>query len=105
MGLGLRRRGLQYSWRGGRLQPASMAAFNRHQWQPSTGIGGRFRPASVAIFARNTHLPPWRRHALSFRRSRRCQGASPPKLPSHSNRGCPLEGADDFGPRICSRSA
>jgi len=28
-----------------------------------------------------------------------------PKLPSHSNRGCPLEGTDDFGHRICSRSA
>ena len=56
MGLCLRRRVLQYFWRGGRLQPESMAAFNRNQWQPSTGIGGRFRPESVAIFARNTHL-------------------------------------------------
>src|SRR4029453_17358025 len=54
MGLCLRRLVLQYSWRGGRFQPESMAAFNRNQWQPSTGIGGRFRPESVAIFARNT---------------------------------------------------
>ena len=29
---------------------------------------------------------------------------APPTLPSHSKRGCPLEGADDFGHRICSRS-
>jgi hypothetical protein len=29
----------------------------------------------------------------------------PPNLPSHGNRGCPLEGADDFGHRIFSRSA
>jgi len=28
-----------------------------------------------------------------------------PKLPSHSHRGCPLEGTDDFGHRIYSRSA
>ena len=28
-----------------------------------------------------------------------------PKLPSHGNRGFPLEGADDFGHRIFSRSA
>ena len=56
MGLCLRRRVLQYSWRGGRFQPESMAAFNRNQWQPSTGIGGRFRPESVAIFARNTQV-------------------------------------------------
>src|SRR4029453_6096068 len=54
MGLCLRRLVLQYSWRGGRFQPESMAAFNRNQWQPSTGIGGRVRPESVAIFARNT---------------------------------------------------
>jgi len=26
-------------------------------------------------------------------------------LPSHSKRGCPLEGADDCGRRLCSRSA
>ena len=28
-----------------------------------------------------------------------------PTLPSHSHRGCPLEGADDFRHRISSRSA
>ena len=55
MGLCLRRRVLQYTWRGGSFQPESVAAFNRNQWQPSTGIHGRFRPESVAIFARNTH--------------------------------------------------
>ncbi len=54
MGLCLRRRVLQYTWRGGRFQPESVAAFKRNQWQPSTGISGRFRPESVAIFARNT---------------------------------------------------
>src|SRR3989442_11993422 len=55
MGLGLRRVVLQYPWRGGRFRPESVAAFNRNQWQPSTGIGGRFRPESVATFDRNTH--------------------------------------------------
>src|SRR5690349_7471818 len=30
---------------------------------------------------------------------------APPKLPSLSKRGCPLEGADDFGHHICFRSA
>src|SRR5215470_3674334 len=55
MGLWLRRLGLQYPWRGGRVQPESVAAFKRNQWQPSPGIGGRFRPESVATFARNTH--------------------------------------------------
>src|SRR5215510_3735594 len=40
---------------GGRFRPESVAAFNRNQWQPSTGIDGRFRPESVAIFDRNTH--------------------------------------------------
>ena len=54
MGLCLRRLVLQYPWRGGRVQPESVAAFNRNQWQPSPGIGGRFRPESVATFARNT---------------------------------------------------
>src|SRR6059036_2247054 len=38
MGLCLRRLVLQYPWRGGRVQPESVAAFNRNQWQPSTGI-------------------------------------------------------------------
>src|SRR5437879_2657693 len=54
MGLCLRRLVLQYPYRGGRFRPESVAAFNRNQWQPSTGIGGRFRPESVATFARNT---------------------------------------------------
>src|ERR1700758_2501893 len=56
MGLCLRRLVLQYPYRGGRFRPESVAAFNRNQWQPSTGIGGRFRPESVATFARNTHF-------------------------------------------------
>jgi hypothetical protein len=30
---------------------------------------------------------------------------APPKWPSYSHRGCPLEGADEFGHRSCSRSA
>src|SRR5262249_60678749 len=64
MGLCLRRLVLQYPWRGGRVQPESVAAFNRNQWQPSPGIGGRFRPESVATFARNTHfLAQLRQHA------------------------------------------
>jgi RadC-like JAB domain len=57
MGLCLRRLVLQYPCRGGRVQPESVAAFNRNQWQPSTGIGGRVRPESVATFARNTQHP------------------------------------------------
>src|SRR6266508_50727 len=43
MGLCRRRLMLQYPWRGGRVRPESVAAFNRNQWQPSTGIGGNFR--------------------------------------------------------------
>src|SRR5215470_12647638 len=54
MGLCLRRLVLQYPWRGGRVRPESVAAFNRNQGQPSPGIGGRFRPESVATFDRNT---------------------------------------------------
>jgi hypothetical protein len=69
MGLCLRRLVLQYSWRGGRFQPESMAAFNRNQGQSPTGIGGRFRPESVAIFARNTQsatVQLLKRHKIPF---------------------------------------
>src|SRR5262245_38413172 len=54
MGLCLRRICSNTPGWGGRFRPESVAAFNRNQWQPSTGIDGRFRPESVAIFDRNT---------------------------------------------------
>src|SRR5262245_49764993 len=59
MGLCLRRICSNTPGWGGRFRPESVAAFNRNQWQPSTGIDGRFRPESVAIFDRNTQRDPW----------------------------------------------
>src|SRR5215471_4609045 len=58
MGLCLRRMCSNTPCWGGRVRPDSVAAFNRNQWQPSTGIGGRVRPDSVATFDRNTHHTP-----------------------------------------------